>query len=126
MVDFFLEYDPENTHIDDPAGELPSAETTHPAGLSGGGVFIAPSLPDDESIWSPLGAKLVAIQSGFLPGKRLLRVKRAEHILRWIAEYRKNPEVEMDPARCGAIGINGKQCRRKLRSGERLCWQHAT
>lgn len=123
-VDIFLEFDPENTLLEDPTGVPLSDGQVHPSGLSGAGVFLAPGFPDDGSMWSPTEVKLVAIQSGFLPDRLLLRAKRAEHIRQWIAEYRRTRPVNLDPSRCGAIGISGKQCKRALRAGKRLCWQH--
>ncbi len=123
-IDLFIEFDPEDTTWEDADGLRLGDQDTYPYGLSGGGVFLVPPVPGDDSMWNPAEAKLVAIQSAFLPDKRLLRVKRAEVIRPWIEEYRRTFRVDVDSRLCGAITIGGKQCQRAPQRGKRVCWQH--
>lgn len=57
-----IEYPPHDGSLD--ASDLP-----HPAGLSGGAVWLFPTFPENQ-VWSPGSAKLVALERGWWKTKR--------------------------------------------------------
>lgn len=79
-VEFFVDYDPDDL-MRFAGAEM--VQRVHPRGMSGCGVFVI-SHVERGKLWSPKRRRLAGIQSSFLPGSRLLRVKRAEHVARLI------------------------------------------
>jgi len=78
--EFFVEYDPRNASAINPND---STEYLDPVWLSGCGVFLIKTVPSG-SLWDPGPLCLAGIQSSFLSTKKLLRIKRSEHLRRLV------------------------------------------